>query len=390
MSIDLVTMLVVSVVVCAGCGVFYALDSARTLAGRHMAAWLSGFASTLLSSVCYLAASYTDNTVWIVAIANAGMVAALAAVWVGCRLFNGRAGLVAVGTFLVGVTAIAAVVDPTDDAEWAGSIAKFVCLILLSVLIVRESLRDRLRTAPPSKVLVVVLSVHTVFTLARLVVFATIGHHSEIFERVFSSAIVTNMNLLFIVAVAVGLVLLRSWERKQRLAPERVEIRAVGRREFDQAATRSRELLPDDRRFAIMEVGIDGFSDLRRAYGLASAGELEALLTEIVYGVLPPESVCMRVRNGIVVVATSTVAGRDDAAELSALAVPIASAYRAAVSGQIDGFAGTTRLGIAVDGGAPIAIGTLTRAASAARDQAELRGEGARVVHPANGSDITV
>ncbi|WP_426737039.1 hypothetical protein [Plantibacter sp. 2H11-2] len=79
MTIDLASMLVVAVIVCAACGIFYGLDSARTLAGRHMAAWMSGFATTLLSAVSYLAATLNGDSVWIVAVANAAMVASIAA-----------------------------------------------------------------------------------------------------------------------------------------------------------------------------------------------------------------------------------------------------------------------------------------------------------------------
>lgn len=382
MSVDLATMLVVSVVVCAACGIFYALDSARTLTGRHMAAWLSGFASTLLSSVSYLAASYMDDAIWIVAVANASMVAAVAAVWVGCRLFNGRSGFVVVGTFLVGVTFVAALLDPTDDAEWAGSVVKFAVLILFSVCIVREALRGRLSTAPPARVLVVVLALHAVFTTVRLGIFVTLGHHAAVFAQGFSSAIVTNMNLVFVIAVAVCLILLRSWERKQRLAPDRVEIRSVGRRAFAAAADDARRELPVGRRFAVIDIGIDGFADLRRAYGMASAGELEALLTEIVYDAIPPDSICTRVRNGMVLVATSTPDGSVTSAELTALAAPIASAYRAAVSGHLTGFAGTTRLGIAVDDVEPLPIEALRLAAAEARAVAETRGDVVRLVQP--------
>jgi hypothetical protein len=173
---------------------------------------------------------------------------------------------------------------------------------------------------------------------------------------------------------------LRAWERKQRLAPDRREIVAVGRREFDAAATRSRELLPQGRRFVIVEIGIDGFGDLRRAYGLASAGELEALLTEIVYHSLPPQSVCTRVRNGVVTVATSTSDGPDANDGLTALAAPIAAGYRAAVRGHVNGFAGTTRLGIAVDADTALPLSTLRQAAHAARDVAETRGDAVRLV----------
>lgn len=379
MSLDLATMLIVSVIVCAGCGIFYALDSARTLAGRHMAAWMSGFASTLLSAVCYLAAAYNDDAVWIVAIANASMVAAVAAVWVGCRLFNGRRSRVLIGTLLVGVTGAAAVFDPTDDAEWAGSITKFAVLIVLSLLIVREARRGRLRTAPPAMVLVVVLAVHAVFTAARLAVFLTVGHHSEIFDRAFSSAIVTNMNLVFIVAVAVGLVLLRSWERKQRLASDRDAVRTVGRRRFLPEATRRRGSLGDDERFAIIEVAIDGFADLRRAYGLATAGELEAFLSEAVSGVLPTGSIASRVRNGVVLAAVAVPAGPEGEAGLRALGAPIVAGYREAVAGQVIAFAGSARLGIALDDGAA-SFDALLSTASAALAQAGTRGEPVRLL----------
>lgn len=382
MSVDLATMLVVSVVVCAACGIFYALDSARALTGRHLAAWLSGFASTLLSSVCYLSASYMDDPIWVVSVANASMVAAVAAVWVGCRLFNGRPGFVVVGTFLVGVTFVAALLDPTGDPEWAGSVVKFAALILLSVLVVREARRGRLRTAPPARILVAVLAVHAVFTSVRLVVFITLGHQAVIFAQGFSTAIVTNMNLVFVVVVAVSLILLRAWERRQRLAPDSDQIRSLGRREFTAAAEHARAQVPAGRRFAVIEIGIDGFADLRRAYGLASAGELEAQLTDVVYRTLPPASICTRVRNGVVLVATSVDAAPDAGAELVALAAPIAAGYRAAVSTHLNGFAGTTRLGIALDDDLTLPIETLRSSATDARALAEARGDAVRLVRP--------
>ncbi|HXH36854.1 MAG TPA: hypothetical protein VNJ54_20930 [Plantibacter sp.] len=382
MSVDLATMLVVSVIVCAGCGIFYALDSARTLSGRHMAAWLSGFASTLLSSVCYLAASYMDDEIWVVAIANASMVAAVAAVWVGCRLFNGRASLVIVGTFLVGVTFTAAILDPTDDREWAGSIAKFLILILLSVLIVQEARRGRLRVAPPAKVLVVVLGVHAAFTTVRLVIFVTVGHQAPIFDEAFSSAIVTNMNLVFVVAVAVGLILLRSWERKQRLASDRPGVASVSRRHFATAAAQRRAATHTGDVFTIIDIAIDDFAELRRAYGMASAGELEALLTEVVHRTIPAVSICSRVRNGGILVATWVTGGGSAPAELERMATLVALGYREAVAGQVTGFAGAAKLGIALEDGPGLPLDTLMTSAMRARAQAEQRGDSMRLVVP--------
>lgn len=382
MTIDLASILVVSVIVCAACGIFYALDSARTLAGRHMAAWMSGFATTLLTAVSYLAAALNDNAVWLVAIANASMVASVAAVWVGCRLFNGRRSLVVPGSLLVGMTALAAVVDPTDDPEWAGSITKFVALTVLSVLVVFEARRGRLRTAPASLVLVVVLAVHAVFTAARLAIYVTAGHHSELFESVFGTRIVTYMNLVFVIAVAVGLVLLRSWERKQRLSSERPGIRSVGRRAFIAEATRLRDRQPRGNRLAILAVAIDGYGDLRRAYGMATAGELEALLAAAVFRELPAGSLCTRVWGGAILVATSVEPGPTGASDLQELAAPIAAGYREAVSRQLDGFAGAAKLGVVVDAETPTPVEALVSIARSAREEAELRGDSVRVVAP--------
>jgi hypothetical protein len=380
-TIDLASMLVVAVIVCAACGIFYALDSARTLAGRHMAAWMSGFATTLLSAVSYLAATLNGDSVWIVAIANASMVAAIAALWVGCRLFNGRRSLVLLGTLVVGVTALSAVLDPTDDPEWAGTIARLGSLIVLSLLVVFEARRGRMRTASASLVLVIVLSLHAAFTAVRLVVYIWAGPHSEAFERIFGTAFVTYLNLVFVILVAVSLVLLRSWERKERLASEREGIRTVGRRAFEVEATALRTTLESGERLAVVEVAIDGYGDLRRAYGLASAGELEALLAEAVFRELPSGAVCTRVRGGIVLVAMAVEDGPVGVAGLRDLAAGIAAGYREAVVVHLDGFAGAAKLGAAIDPEPPLPVARLTAVARSARGEAERRGELLRLAH---------
>lgn len=380
MTIDLASMLVVAVIVCAACGVFYALDSARTLAGRHMAAWMSGFATTLLSAVSYLAATLNGDSVWIVAVANAAMVAAIAALWVGCRLFNGRRSLVLLGTLIVGVTAVSAVLDPTDDPEWAGTITRLVSLIILSVLVGYEARRGRMRTAPASLVLVAVLILHAGFTAVRLAIYLTAGPHSAIFEQLFSTTIVTYMNLVFVVLVAVGLVLLRSWERKQRLSSERSGVRAVGRRAFVAEATALRAAQEPGRRLAVLVVAIDGYGDLRRAYGMASAGELEALLAAAVFRALPADSVCTRVWSGTILAATSVEPGPPGVARLEDLAAPIAAAYREAVAQQLDGFAGAAKLGVALDAVVPAAVDALVSTARTALADAERRGDAVRII----------
>lgn len=380
MTIDLASMLVVAVIVCAACGVFYALDSARTLAGRHMAAWMSGFATTLLSAVSYLAATLNGDSVWIVAVANAAMVAAIAALWVGCRLFNGRRSLVLLGTLVVGVTAVSAVLDPTDDPEWAGTITRLVSLIILSVLVGYEARRGRMRTAPASLVLVAVLILHAGFTAVRLAIYLTAGPHSAIFEQLFSTTIVTYMNLVFVVLVAVGLVLLRSWERKQRLSSERSGVRAVARRAFVAEATALRAAQEPGRRLAVLVVAIDGYGDLRRAYGMASAGELEALLAAAVFRALPADSVCTRVWSGTILAATSVEPGPPGVARLEDLAAPIAAAYREAVAQQLDGFAGAAKLGVALDAVVPAAVDALVSTARTALADAERRGDAVRII----------
>lgn len=380
MTIDLASMLIVAVIVCSACGIFYALDSARTLAGRHLAAWMSGFATTLLSAVSYLAATLNGDSVWIVAVANAAMVASIAALWVGCRLFNGRRGLVLLGTLFVGATALSAVLDPTDDPEWAGTITRLISLIVLSLLVAYEARRGRMRTAPASLVLVIVLALHAVFTAVRLAVYLAAGPHSEIFERLFSTPIATYMNLVFVIAVAVGLVLLRSWERKQRLSSGREGVRTVGRRGFLTEATRLRSTRQPGRRLAVLVVVIDGYGDLRRAYGMATAGELEALLASVVFRELPAGSVCTRVWSGTILVAMSVEPGPAGVSALQDLAAPIAAGYREAVAQQLDGFAGAANLGAAIDADPPTPVGVLLDTARSARERAERQGDLAWVV----------
>lgn len=210
MTLDLVSVLVITALVVNVSGVLFILE---TLLRRDEGAgriWSLGFLSAMLTTLAYMIWAQTDGAWWVIAAGNAAFVAGTGCMWLGCRRFNGRrmgwsSGLVAVAVL---GAAVSVVVEGPDGGDWAGALWMFSGLLVFAGAGAVECLRGALRESRTAWVLGAVLGFQSLYYVSRTTAFVTSGPDSALFQSAFGTITTSFLTVtLTIVAVVVTSVL---------------------------------------------------------------------------------------------------------------------------------------------------------------------------------------
>lgn len=172
----------------------------ESASGRY---WAAAFVAGVLVTFCYLAWAI-DRGLWIaVAIGNAGFVAQMGLMWLGCRVYNGRLGRVPFAAVAGGaVLAFAAAALQRDVGDWAGAPVMLAGIALFAAAGAFETLRGALRTVFAAWGLTFALGTAALYYVARTVVFLLTGPESVLFEEWFGTGMTSLVTIgLTIVAV---------------------------------------------------------------------------------------------------------------------------------------------------------------------------------------------
>jgi len=292
MSMQFASLLLVSVAVAGICALFYAIDSRGMFGGRYVNAWLTASLLAVLCTVSYLAAARLGQPVWLIALANTAMAAAVAAVWVGCRAFNARSLALPIVVPVLAIVAVGATLPDPDGAQWAGTGVKILALSAFSALTVVEACRGRLRTFHASWVLLTAHAVHAAYSAARFVAYVSGGIDGALFSTFFNTMITTVVNMGFVLLTTLALVLLRLSEvraKREQLRGEpsltRRSLRA--RRRAHPGAT-------------LLTMDIEDLDVIKAAYGPEHVDELiDQLVTSALHVIPQPLGINIR-RSGTV------------------------------------------------------------------------------------------
>ncbi|GAA2239540.1 hypothetical protein N1031_17090 [Herbiconiux moechotypicola] len=257
--------------------------------GRY---WALAFSAVLLCSVAYFVSAQSGDVWWSVAVGNGAMVLTLAALWSGCRAFNGGHPLGAVTVLVSLLVTVVSALPSADGAKWAGAPEKMLALAVFSVLIVIEAMRPRLRSFAGSVVLVAVFSVHAVYVTLRVCSSFLHGVDSSFFGTWFSTGFTTAMNLVLVALGGGAIISIRFQQARRELTRESASGRRqrfVSPRAFDSAAAR---MLADGGEQVMVVLAIDSYDRMRGAFGPAQA---KALREDLAHAVLAeaPESVVL-------------------------------------------------------------------------------------------------
>ncbi|MEV8272907.1 hypothetical protein [Microbacterium sp. NPDC077184] len=212
MTLDLLSVLVVSSVVVNVSGIVFIVETLLRRDDGAGRVWALGFLAAMLTTLAYVLWARSGVDLWALAAGNATFVTATGCMWLGCRRFNGRrirrdGLLVAVGA---GGAAVAVVVDGLPAGDWAGAVWMFVALTVLSSAAAVECLRGMLGGTRSAWVLAVVFGLQCGFYVGRTVVFLLAGPESALFRYAFGSIALSFGTVILTVVAVVILSVLRA------------------------------------------------------------------------------------------------------------------------------------------------------------------------------------
>jgi diguanylate cyclase (GGDEF)-like protein len=137
MNLDLVTLLIVSQVVCCACGLLFLVEAFRE---RTASGWwfACSFLFALMAPAFYIPAAFNSDWSWGFPVGNGVATIAVALAWVGARSFNGRS--TTLWTALVGPTAmvLSVLLFENDVDAWSGAVPFMLTFSVYSFLAARE------------------------------------------------------------------------------------------------------------------------------------------------------------------------------------------------------------------------------------------------------------
>ncbi|UOW00484.1 diguanylate cyclase [Agrococcus sp. SCSIO52902] len=274
-TVRLITALVVHVA-----GGLFVLETMVRKDDRAGRVWALGFIGGMIATEAFIVYTVSEGSWWPLAIGNAAWVACLGLLWLGCRVFNGRAARRP--AYVLGATValvfLAALIDVPLEGAWSGAWVMFAANAAFGALGAFETFRrGAMRRTRTALGLGVVLALASVFQAVRLVSAVTLGTEHPVFQEWVSSGLAGVATIcLSIVAVTVASVLraeqvrLRGTEDStlMAIAPDGVLLapsfsRVLGGRLM--RANRRAEL------FGVLVVRIDALSRIATAFGADEA-----------------------------------------------------------------------------------------------------------------------
>lgn len=326
-SLDLVTTAVMTALVVFVAGTVFLLETVLRRDEAAGRAWSVGFLGAILTSLLYLVWATDPAALWAVVGGNASFVAGTGAMWIGCRLYNGRSGRAAIGLVIVAsvAVALATVVEAPLVGDWAGSIWTFGGIVVVAAAAGVECFRGSLRGVGTAWVLGAVFLVEALFFLLRLLAFLLLGPDDAFFRAWFGSEVVGMLTIVLIVVAVIVTSVLRAGRaelRHQRvLAGDEDAITGIlpeGRLHTaldslaSRAATRGVPL-------AVIEVRLDDLAHIATAFGEEARREAITVWREAVRTHAPLFSVMGEDDEGgiaLVTTASSPSAARREAMTL--------------------------------------------------------------------------
>ncbi|MBU4465379.1 MAG: hypothetical protein KKH75_05990 [Actinobacteria bacterium] len=275
MTLDTVTVAVMTSLVVNVCGIAFISD---TLIRRDEGAgrvWSLGFLAGMLTTISYLVWAVAPASWWAIAVGNGAFVAGTGCLWLGCRVFNGRAMLIPslIVSGAVAIAVIAVLVAGPKGGDWAGALWMFAALLVFAALGSAECLRGEMGRSRTSWGFAFVLGLQALYYALRIPIFLIVGPESELFRTGFGvipTGILTV--ILTIIAVIVTSILRAGRAQLRGYEEHAVEIAAsdgmlsaasfdVTLRELAGRASRRGELV------GVIVITIDDIGQISTAFG---------------------------------------------------------------------------------------------------------------------------
>jgi len=275
MTLDLLSLQVMTAVVVNVSGIIYI---AGTVIRRDEGAsriWSLAFLSGMVCTMAYLVWASERSAWWAVAVGNAAFVGVTAAVWLGCRSYNGRGMSWAAWVSVAGVLAAFAGVLAAgpDGGDWAGALEMFVALAVFAAAGCLESLRGELFRTRTAWALAFVLGAQSVYFVVRTVALSVWGPDTPFFQAWLSTIPTSFLVVTFTIVTLVVTSVLRAGRTQVRGVDAIAQATGadIGVLCFEQFAVSARGLLSRaewrQELVAVFAVRIDDLRQISTAFG---------------------------------------------------------------------------------------------------------------------------
>lgn len=296
MIFDLMTMSVASAVVIATAATMFIIDTVLWKDDRSGRIWSIGFLAGVLTSVSYLVAAGVPDLWWTIAVGNGSFVLAVACLWTGCRVYNGRRALlwvVAVGPLLAGLLVV---VEGPDGGPWAGAVGELGAVAVYASAAGVESLRGRMGANPFARPLAATFLAASLFYAMRTIVFVLAGHESSVFQAYLGSVQAHFVTIILVVIAAMSMSVLRLDPELPGRGTLRTSLTYTSPGVLENASFQWSAIdwleraAHHDEQMALLHVRIDSLDDISSAFGRGMSAQLIEHWVEAVRRHSPPHA----------------------------------------------------------------------------------------------------
>ena len=279
MHLDTLTLLVLSGVVVALCGVSFIVNTAFKRNDSVGRIWSLAFIAAIMVIIAHGASEVGQMIWWAIVLANVALAIAVGSVWSGIRRYNQRSrgfGLIALISVLVFV---ATLLHGESAGSWAGAAELWIGVAVLSALGALEAVRGRLRRNVSGRTLAVALWVAAAVATARAIVFTVDGPTGAVFLTYFSTANTAALSLCLVVLLTIAGATLRAEQSSGSAVGDMTDgihsaAGVLSAAAFAQAATDHLDRAETARvGLALIGADIDNLPEINTAFGRVAGDE---------------------------------------------------------------------------------------------------------------------
>jgi len=279
MNLDVLSLQVMTAVVVNVSAIVYIVGTVIRRDEGASRLWSVAFLSGMACTIAYMVWAADRDAWWAVAVGNATFVGVTAALWLGCRSYNGHGmrwpALLSVAGIALAFMGV--LIQGPDGGDWAGAVEMFVPLAVFGALGCIESLRGELFATRTAWALAIVLGLQSLYFTVRTIALLALGPESAFFQVWLGTVPLSFLVVTFTIVTIVATSVLRAGRTQVRGidAVARATGADVGIMLFEQFTIVTRALLTRaqwrQELVAVFAVRIDDLEQISTAFGSEAA-----------------------------------------------------------------------------------------------------------------------
>ncbi len=303
MSLDVTTLLVFSSLITVVISTLFLAETWSRDAPLVDRLWSLGFASALLTALCYVADEAVTGLWFALALGNGFLVLTPMALWNGIRVYGGRRSLVEVSIAASLVAVVATLVSWPEGGSWSGASVYLLGNAVGSLLSAVAMARARRYDVRAARYLTVIMAMGGSYFLVRWVLFLIGGADSDLFQTYAGTGIAAILVPLWMIGAAFSMIALRQTQEHSRREEQGNFDPMTGARTCQSFIPRAEAVLraraADGSPVCVVTVRPEHYDDIAVAFGREAADRAFVAAGEVTISMLPGRAVVGRDPNGL-------------------------------------------------------------------------------------------